>query len=106
MHFFIPGAENPDQAEEIYSGIREFLTHESEARLTDRRVFSLDWIYEGRAHTAVVGQNTTFNGELVVAILYDEGGKLYHVCTQTGGVNVGQSLPVGEWAVKDVINFE
>lgn len=106
MQFFIPGADSPELAESVYACTKEFLKKELGAELSHIRICSLSWGQDGKNYTAEVGKPTTFNGELVIAILYDDGRKLYHVCTPNRGVGRGGSILAGSSSVTDLQEFE
>lgn len=106
MKFFIPAAESPEKEQEVYNAIKEFLGKELGASFSDRRVRVLRWVHEGTEHEAEVGKATAFNGEVVVAILYEPARNLYHVCTLNRGVVRGTSILAGEPSVTGCVDFD
>lgn len=91
MKLFIPEADTDDQAFRVLESIKQHLSLPS----IDHLFHQLAWIHDGKKYDAVVGNATNFNGELVIAIVYDQSRDLYHVCTPTRGVVRGDSIQVG-----------
>lgn len=106
MKFFIPAAQDEAQEQRVYDAIKEFLGSELGAAFDDRRVFSLRYVHEGKEYYAEVGKPHNLNGEPVVAILYEPGRNLYHVCTTNRGVARGMSILVGGYSVRSSEDFE
>jgi hypothetical protein len=106
MKFFIPVAEDKEQEQRVYSAIKEFLGKELGAHFDDRRVRAVRYVHDGKEHYAEVGNRHAINGELVIAILYEPGRKLYHICTTNRGVVRGGSILVGEHSVIGVEDFD
>jgi hypothetical protein len=106
MKFFIPAAKDKEQEQNVYQGIRKFLSEELGAVFTDRKVFSLRYRHDGKDYYAEVGKTHSLNGEPVIAILYEELRKLYHVCTTNRGVLRGGSILVGQHEVREVLDFD
>ena len=108
MKFFIPAADSPEAAEQVYGAIKQFLSEHAGAKFSDRRICFLRWWHESKEYIAEVGKPTPFNGEIVVAILYedDPGRKLYHVCTGNRGVVRGMSILAGGDCVMDSTDFD
>jgi hypothetical protein len=106
MKFFIPFAKDKEQEQDVYEGIRKFLSQELGAVLTDRKIFSLRYHHDGKSYYAEVGKNHALNGEPVIAILYEDMRKLYHVCTPNRGVLRDMSILVGSHEVEEVVNFD
>src|SRR5437870_10009344 len=106
MKFFIPFAKDQDQERNVYDGIRKFLSQELGAAFTDRKVFSLRYHHEGKSYYAEVGKEHSLNKEPVIAILYEDLRKLYHVCTPNRGVVRGMSILVGWNEVDEVYDFD
>lgn len=107
MEFFVPNTHTRDAAERIYRSIRGFLGEApGQQRYSTRRVYRLRWSHNGNEHQASVGEVTGFNGEVVIAILYEFRRDLYHVCTPNRGVNRGNSILAGGSAVTFVDDFE
>ena len=106
MKFFIPFATDPAQEQNVYDGIRKFLAEELGAVFTERMVFSIRYHHEGKSYYAEVGKEHAMNKEPVIAILYEEMRKLYHVCTPNRGVVRGGSILVGWTEVEEVTDFD
>lgn len=106
MKFFIPFAKDKDQAVEVYQGIRQFLGEELGANFSDRRIRWLRYLDDGKEYEAEVAQSSPINGEPVIAILYEPGRQLYHVCTPTRGVARGISILVGTHEVRGFDDFD
>jgi hypothetical protein len=106
MKFFIPGANAAEQEQQVYSGIKTFLGKELGAQFSDRRVHILRWRHDGKEYEAEVGKTTNFNGEVVIAILYETQRDLYHVCTSNRGVVCNMSILAGGHSVKNCVDFD
>jgi hypothetical protein len=106
MNFFIPFTKDKQREQEVYEGIKKFLTQELGANFTDRKVFSLHYHHNGKDYYAEVGKKHLLNGEPVIAILYEDIRKLYHVCTPNRGVRGGGSILVGSDEVEEVVDFD
>ena len=105
MKFFIPLAEDKEQETRVYKSIKEFLKKELGAEASDRKIFSLHYKHNGKNYSAEVGKNEEPDGELVIAILYEELRNLYHVCTPNRGVARGMSILVGGHDILSVTDF-
>jgi hypothetical protein len=103
--FFIPAADSPEQAQKVYDSIKQHLGDGLGAAFSNRRVARLRWRHDGVEYEAVVGQKTSFNGEVVVAILYEDLRRLYHVCTPSRGVIRGGSILAGSHDVLGATDF-
>jgi hypothetical protein len=106
MKFYIPNAKDKEQEQEVYEGIRKFLSQEMGAKFSDRKIFSLQYGHKGKKESAEVGKTSSVNGEKVIAILYEPSRNLYHVCTSNRGVARGTSILVGYFEVEEVTDFE
>ena len=106
MNFFIPHAQDQAEQESVYHSIREHVSVGNAELFSDRRVFELKYVHDGNSHQAKVGEDATLNGEVVIAILYDETRRLYHVCTPNRGVVRGNSIMVGANSVRYVEDFD
>jgi hypothetical protein len=107
MKFFIPAAESAERADQVYAAIK---THVGEGMMggttfADRKVRFLRWQHDGNEHEAEVGKATSFNGELVIAILYEPARNLYHVCTPNRGVLRDISILAGGASVLEARDF-
>lgn len=108
MNFFLPYAESTEQAERVYSGIRESAESQSSvgAKLDNRRVYYLAGIHNGKAFEAKVGHSFEVLREVVIAILHDASRNLYLVCTPSRGVAQGTPYLVGASEVGVVRDFD
>jgi hypothetical protein len=109
--FFLPGFDDPDVAEQHYAAIKKFAEKQTGWRVSDRRVFRIEYVHNGEDMYAQVGKAHPYGhpvsweyapdiedpsaGELVVAILESKGG-VYLVCTQNRGVNRGEPILAGQ----------
>jgi hypothetical protein len=106
MKFFVPAAKDKAQERQVYQAIKESLSNELGAVFDNRRVFRLRYVHEGKEYYAEVGKPHDLNGEPVVAILYEPGRSLYHVCTTNRGVAGGMSILVGGHSVRLSEDFD
>jgi hypothetical protein len=106
MKFFIPGAKDAAQAEEVYEGIRKFNAEEQDARLSARRICRVRGIHNGKPFTATVGEPFERPPETVIAILLDESRTRYFICTYNRGVARGMAYLSGSNEIWDVEEFE
>lgn len=103
MKFFVPIAKDKAQEDEVYEGIKKFVTSELGASLSTRKIFSLTH-REGKGEClAEVGKKYPLSGEVVFAILYDRTRSLYCICTPNRGVFRGIPFLCG---AGEVIFFE
>jgi hypothetical protein len=108
MKFFIPGAKDAAQSEEIYEGIRKFNAGEQNAKLSPRRIYRVRGVHNSEPFTATVGEPFEKPPETVVAILLDESRTLYYICTHKRGVARGIPYLSGSNEIQgiDVEDFE
>jgi len=104
--FFIPLADSPEQEQRVYGAIKKHLGTLLGAEFSERRIRFLRWKHDGKNYTAEVGNVTSANEGLVIAILYEPKRKLYHVCTPTRGVAEGMSILAGGDFVIDCEDFD
>ena len=67
--FFIPFVKDSEEAEDIYSAIKKHAKDCYGWTIKERRIYRIDFEHDGVKYTAVVGEPTAFNGEMVFAIL-------------------------------------
>ena len=103
MKFFLPLAHDASQERKIYGDLREFLTGELGAVLTDRRIFAINYRQDDRAYRIEVVTIHPDLGEIVDAILQDESMGVYYLCTRSHGVVRGHPIVVN---VSDVESEE
>lgn len=106
MQFFIPAAKDDAARDHVYGAIKSHLSYGAENRFADRKIQFLRYVHNGRDVEAEVGKTHPMNGEPVVAILYEPGRKLYHVCTTNRGVARGDAILAGETSVVDERDFD
>lgn len=92
MKFFLPAADSPQQAEEVYGKIKAFVV-EQMGWVRDERYYSLHFRHNGRDHMATVGNEDPLTHELVIAIFrsHMESGPFY-ICTPNRGVLRGEPI--------------
>src|SRR6187402_1808645 len=105
MKFVIPAADDADAAEHLYGAIKKFAVLQTRLRLTERRVFSIDYWIDGVRHIAEVGKTSQAMGEQVFAILETEIGS-YLVCSPTRCVYQNEPMHVEGRLVRRVVYFE
>src|SRR5436309_10255656 len=97
----IPTAAGEETSVQIQADIRQLLTKELGPVFDDRQVQSLRYDQNRSSYQAAVGRKHPLNGELVLAILYEHGRDLYHVCTASRGSVGGAAILVGGWNVAE-----
>ena len=102
MKFFVPSAENENEAEDTYQATRKFAV-ENCWPVTDRRIQAIGFRDKGRSVTAEVGKIEPITGETVVAIFES---RAYLVCTPNRGVLRGMPILVGRHEISSVTDFE
>jgi len=103
MKFFIPQAERPEQAEEVYAATKKFAAETMGWQIGDARVRRITYTDKGKLVRATVGNPEPREGELVIAILESN---TYLVCTPNRGVLCGMPIMIGKREVTDVEYFE
>jgi hypothetical protein len=98
--FFVPSADTPEKAEELYEKIKSF----GGCGGSGPRIFRLEFRHDGNNHVAQVGEKDTELDETVFAI-FDCGGA-YHVCTTNRGVLRGSPALVGKHDTHRVVEFD
>jgi hypothetical protein len=106
MKFFLPGANTPEMGEKEYQAIKSHLALELTAAFSERRIFLLNYVHNGKNFASVVGQVDSGGEGLVIAILYEPLRSLYHVCTPHRGIIRGMPILVGEHDVRQVVDFD
>jgi hypothetical protein len=102
MKFFVPGAKDPQKAEEIYKGIKEF--NSSKVRISSRRIFAIHYVRNNKPEYVEVGKLLPTTEDIVLAIL--ETDYVYYVCTLSRGGGSGEPVSVARPDISKVINFE
>ena len=104
MKFFIPTA-TAVHAERVWHQIRQYAEPAIRERLSDRRVFRLDFERDGMVLVAEVGQVLENEAnELVFAILESEGD--FFICTLSHGINRGRPFRIESNAVQTAVDFD
>ena len=67
---FFPHARGSSQERQIYGDIREFLTEELGAALTDRKIFGPTYLHDDQEYRAEVGKFHPATGKVVDVICY------------------------------------
>lgn len=94
MHFFVPHAEDSEQAERVWNSVRAFL--QEQGRPTEgRRVQKLSFRHNSRPYALEVGKRFADLGEEVLIILRAAGYDQYYVCAANHGVVRGEPYLVG-----------
>lgn len=104
--FFIPNADDPAKAEDIFASVRKFNEEEMGATLDERRFYQLDYTHDGTHYVDTVGKPQQRNGEIVVCILLDTKRSCYFVCTPNRGVARGMPILVGSREINSVQEFD
>jgi len=103
MKFLVPAARSPEQAEEVYEGIKKFAKQTLGWEIESARICSITYKDKMKTVTATVGGHEPREGEVVVAILESN---TYLVCTPNRGVLRGMPIMVGKQEVSHVELFE
>lgn len=90
MKFFVPKAEDADEAERVYDAVAKYV-HGS---VTEERIWKLKWRHNGMDMAAEVGKTLPSyyqtGQEIVVAII--DSGVCYSVCTANRGAIRGEPV--------------
>ena len=105
MKFVIPASEDETAAEHLYGAIKKFAVLQTRLRLTERRVFSIDYYIDGVRHFAEVGKTNPVVGEQVFAILETET-RSYLVCSPNRCVYRNDPMLVESRLIRRVVYFE
>lgn len=103
MRFFIPGAETPEEAEQVYAATKKFAAETMGWEIGDGRIRSITYTDKGKSVRATVGEPEPREGQLVVAIL---DSNTYLVCTPNRGVIRDMPIMVGKLEVTHVDWFD
>jgi hypothetical protein len=102
MKFFIPTAKDDTKGEELYEAITKFAQETTGWKISNRRIFSIDYFHEHKEYHVEVGKPDPMIGEVVMAILES---KAFLVCTPNRGVVRGMPILVGINEATDIIDF-
>lgn len=94
--FFVPHADDEEQAERVYGAVREWIANLAFPPADDR-ICSVTYRHNGKTHTATVGQRDDLAGEEVIAIFRPASASgAYMICTPTRGVARGGPVLAGD----------
>jgi hypothetical protein len=105
MKFVIPAAEDESGAEHLYDSIKKFAVLQTRLRLTERRVFSIEYFVDGIRYFAEVGKTHAELGEQVFAILEAES-RSYLLCSPNRCVYRNEPMLVESRSIRRVTYFE
>ncbi|MEW6686790.1 MAG: hypothetical protein AB1393_11390 [Candidatus Edwardsbacteria bacterium] len=103
MKFFIPGAKDDREAQDILESIKKFAKKTTGWNVTDRKIFSIKFKHRRKEYVAEVGQQDWVTGETVIAILESD---TFLVCTPNQGVIRNMPILVGKREVDSIVDFE
>jgi hypothetical protein len=101
MKFTVPAAQDREQAEKVWTAVRDFLASLGH-KTTSRRIAGIMFVHNGKSYDLSVGDMHPDLGEPVLVIL--EGLGLHYICTPNRGVIRGDPYLVGQSA--SVVEFE
>ncbi len=102
MKFFVPHAEDEEEAESLFDDIKEFVKRNAVLSLTPARIYRFEYVHHGKSEVVQVGQ--PYRGEEVMAIL-DSFTHLV-VCTPSFGLSRGLPFLIPKSDVQSVESFE
>ena len=91
--FFVPHAESAEQAEKVWKATKKFLEQDGGYRVTERRLYAVNYSHNGRKYRDVVGGLSQLAGEEVLVILEDSN--VFLICTKNRGVLRGGPVMAG-----------
>ena len=106
VKFFIPGAEDSEESERMYSAAKKLVGEEMGADIDERKFYSLHYRHNGKEYIDRVGEYQSSIGEVVVCILRDRIRDLYFVCTLNRGVACEMPVLVGANEIIAIDEFE
>lgn len=104
MKFFIPATDYDEHAELVYQSVKKSLTDQYGHKVSNARIRQITVIRNGKATTDTVGERSSLNGEIVVAIF--DADTVYLVCTAFRGVARGEPMLAGKWQTQHVEYFD
>lgn len=81
MKFFIHGAKDKQQENEIYSSIKKIVSQQVGRDILDTKIYKINFERYGKEYSATIGETTNFNGETAICICIFETNDLYLLCT-------------------------
>jgi hypothetical protein len=103
MRFFIPHAKDKEEEIEVYTAVKKFAKENLGWSISDRKIFSIDYVHDGKRYRAEVGKVENLIGEEVIAILESNA---YLICTPNRGVIRGEPILVGTESAHSVVDFD
>lgn len=103
MKFFIPHTDDEKHAENVYEAIKKFAKESTGWNISDKKIFSIRYIHNGKEYYAEVGKKEGLEGEEVIAIL---ASNTYLVCTSNRGVVRGDPILVGFNEARNIVYFD
>ena len=103
MKFFMPAAKDDQQAEEVLDGIKKFAKENTGWEIGDEKIYSLSYSHEGKEYLAKVGEYSSRNKDLILAILKSN---TYLICTINQGGIKGMPMLVGFNEVAGIEYFD
>jgi hypothetical protein len=97
LKFFLPHVTDLAEAESAYADIKAFAEKTTGWKVSNRRIYRLEFVHNGKHYTAEVGQPTDFNHEEVIAILDSDPHLIY---TLLQGVICGDPIYIGRHLVR------
>lgn len=101
--FFVPHAENDQQAEKVWGGVKKNMEDQG-FEVSDRRIYSISYTHNGKHLVATVGEQDGYgDGEVLVLL---ESSSVYLCCTPQRGVVRGGPILIGKDTGTTVTDFE
>ena len=93
MEFFIPHTEGKEEAEGIFTSIAKFIG----ADATQKKIFKITYIHNGKDMSAEVGKNVDsyYQESMPEVIAIFKHGQSYCICLPERGVAKGSPILVG-----------
>ena len=105
MKFHVPFTSDASEQEQIYQGIRRSVVRYTGAQLTPHQIARLEYMDQGESVTLEVGQLHPLNGEMIMAIFYDETQDVFFICTPHQGALRNRPFTVAGPTVKVMREF-
>lgn len=106
MEFFVPKATTKEKEIEIYQAMKNAIEKNMGAKLSDRKIQSLQYRHDGVIRSAIVGEVDPIQNEIVLAIYFEQMRNVYHVCTPNRGLLAGPTILVGGDEVIHRVEFD
>lgn len=94
MKFFVPHAQDDEQALRVWDSVRAFLLQQG-SPTEERKVWKLSFRHNSKHYSEEVGKLAADLREEVLIILRAANRPLYYVCTANRGVVRGEPYLVG-----------